>query len=73
VTFSRKYILWLLLPPAIVTGPLSFIFLTQVVRMSPTAALEVFGLFALFFLLGAVALSAGALLGLTGLRTARRA
>jgi methyl-accepting chemotaxis protein len=59
VTFSRKYILWLLLPPAIVTGPLAFIFLTQVVRMSPAAAMQVFALFALFFLAGAVALSAG--------------
>ncbi|MEK6375209.1 MAG: methyl-accepting chemotaxis protein [Acidobacteriota bacterium] len=59
MAFSRKYILWLLLPPAIVTGPLAFIFLTQVARMSPAAALEVFALFALFFLAGAVALSAG--------------
>jgi methyl-accepting chemotaxis protein len=57
VSFSRKYILWLLLPPAIVTGPLSFIFLTQVVRMSPTATTEVLALFAIFFLVGAIALS----------------
>ena len=57
MSFSRKYILWLLLPPAIITGPLSFIFLTQVVRMSPAAATEVLALFAVFFLLGAIVLS----------------
>lgn len=57
MSFSRKYVLWLLLPPAVITGPLSFIFLTQVVRMSGRAALEVFALFAFFFLLGAFALS----------------
>ena len=57
MTFSRKYVLWLLLPPAIVTGPVSFIFLTQVVRMSPKATSEVLALFAVFFLLGAIVLS----------------
>jgi methyl-accepting chemotaxis protein len=59
VTFSRKYILWLLLPPAIVTGPLSFIFLTQVVRMSPAATMQVVALFTVFFLAGAALLSSG--------------
>ena len=59
MSFSRKYVLWLLLPPALVTGPLSFIFLSQVVRMSPTATLQVLGLFALFFVLGVMTLSTG--------------
>src|SRR5438105_9722649 len=52
LSFSRKYVLWLLVPPAIVIGPLSFVFLSQVVRMSFGAAEAIVGLFALFFLLG---------------------
>ncbi len=59
MSFSRKYVLWLLLPPAVVTGPLSFIFLTQVVLTTSGGSMEILALFILFFLLGAVALSAG--------------
>jgi methyl-accepting chemotaxis protein len=57
VRFSRKYILWLLLPPAIITGPLSFIFLTQVVSMSSQAAAEIVAIFAVFFLAGGMVFS----------------
>jgi len=57
VSFPRKYILFLLLPPAPVTASLSFIFLTQVMRMSWATSWSVFGLFALFFLVGAVVTS----------------
>ncbi|MEA2327068.1 MAG: hypothetical protein QOE68_2027, partial [Thermoanaerobaculia bacterium] len=55
LSFSRKYVLWLLVPPAVVIGPLSYVFLSQVVRMSFEAAEAIVGLFALFFFLGATA------------------
>src|SRR6185295_17828664 len=55
LSFSRKYIIWLLVPPAVVIGPLSYVFLSQVVRMSLGAAEAIVGLFALFFFLGGAA------------------
>lgn len=59
MTFSRKYIIWLLVPPAIVLGPLSYLFLAQIVRMSLVTAGWVFALFAFFFAVGGVALWRG--------------
>jgi methyl-accepting chemotaxis protein len=56
VSFSRKYVTWLLLPPAVVTGPFSYLFLSQVVRMSAGDAASIIGLFALFFLIGGAAM-----------------
>ena len=56
MSFSRKYVLWLLVPPAVVTGPLAYLFLSQVVRMSFGAAGSILSLFAIFFLLGATAM-----------------
>ncbi|MEO6259706.1 MAG: methyl-accepting chemotaxis protein [Thermoanaerobaculia bacterium] len=47
------------MPPAIVTGPLSFLFLSQLVRMSSATTWTILGLFALFFLAGAALYSAG--------------
>ncbi|MEA2240444.1 MAG: hypothetical protein QOC81_5168 [Thermoanaerobaculia bacterium] len=59
MSFSRKYITWLLFPPAIVLGPLAFLFLTQTVRMSLATAGSIFGLFALFFVAGSFVLWKG--------------
>jgi methyl-accepting chemotaxis protein len=59
VSFSRKYILWLLLPPAVVIGPLSYVFLSQVVQMSLTAAASIVALFAVFFAVNAVVIWMG--------------
>ncbi len=59
VPFSRKYVFWLLVPPAVVTGPLSYIFLTQVVRMSLGTAGSIFSLFAVLFVLGGAAVWIG--------------
>ncbi|HEX6177364.1 MAG TPA: methyl-accepting chemotaxis protein [Thermoanaerobaculia bacterium] len=44
MSFARRYIAWLLLPPALLTVPLAFLFLTRVVQLSPA---ELGGLFAL--------------------------
>lgn len=54
--FSRKYVVWLLVPPAVVTGPLSYVFLSQVIEMSFGAVRSLVALFVLLFLLGAVAM-----------------
>jgi methyl-accepting chemotaxis protein len=54
VSFSRKYILSLLVPPAVVIGPLSYVFLSQVIGMSLRAGGLIFGLFAVFFAVNAV-------------------
>src|ERR1019366_5825650 len=59
VTFTHKYVVWLLVPPAVVMGPLSFLFLTQIVRMSLATSGSIFGLFALFFLAGSATLVRG--------------
>jgi Methyl-accepting chemotaxis protein len=59
VPFSRKYVIWLLVPPAVVMGPLSLLFLMQVVRMSLATAGSIFGLFAVFFAVGGVILWRG--------------
>jgi methyl-accepting chemotaxis protein len=39
--FTRRYLLWLVLPPAVVTIPLAFIFVAQVITLTPLAALDV--------------------------------
>jgi methyl-accepting chemotaxis protein len=59
VSFANKYVAWLLVPPAVVMGPLSFLFLTQIVRMSLATSGSIFGLFALFFLAGSATLVRG--------------
>ena len=59
MTFARKYLTWLLVPPAVVMGPLSFLFLTQVIRLSLGVAGSIFGLFAFFFAAGALILWMG--------------
>lgn len=49
----------MLVPPAIFTGPLSLIFLSQLVRMTTGTTWTILGLFALFFLVEAALYSAG--------------
>ena len=39
--FTRRYLLWLVLPPAAVTIPLAFLFLAHVINLTPLAALDV--------------------------------
>jgi methyl-accepting chemotaxis protein len=54
VSFSRKYLVSLLVPPAVVIGPLSFVFLSQVIGMSLRTAGLIVVLFAVFFAINAV-------------------
>jgi methyl-accepting chemotaxis protein len=53
VSFSRRYLLWLLVPPAVVIGPLSFIFLIQVIGKSFSATRAIVSLFGVFFTINA--------------------
>jgi methyl-accepting chemotaxis protein len=55
VTFTRRYLLWLLAPPAFVTLPLSFLFLLQVLRLSLMNAALLLGGGAVFYLLALAA------------------
>ena len=41
MSFTQRYLLWLVLPPAVVTIPLAFVFLAQVINLSPIAAFQV--------------------------------
>ncbi|HEX7678537.1 MAG TPA: hypothetical protein VF713_10460, partial [Thermoanaerobaculia bacterium] len=54
MSFSRKYVVSLLVPPAVVIGPLSYVFLSQVIGMSFRTAALTIGLFAVFFTVNAV-------------------
>ena len=38
MSFTRRYLVWLLGPPAVVTGPLAFLFLAQVLQFSAQTA-----------------------------------
>ena len=59
LSFSRRYLFALLVPPAILTGPLSFVFLSQLVRMTAGTAGTIVGLCALLFLIEGSLYSAG--------------
>ncbi|HWW61157.1 MAG TPA: methyl-accepting chemotaxis protein, partial [Thermoanaerobaculia bacterium] len=54
MAFARKYLLWLLVPPAIVTVIPAFVFLSQVVQMSLTTAFEIIGVLVVFYAVGTV-------------------
>ena len=41
MAFTRRYLLWLVIPPAVVTIPLAFLFIAQVITLTPLAALDV--------------------------------
>ena len=62
MSFTRRYIAWLVLPPAIVTIPLAFLFAWQVVRLTGADGAIVFllliGIFAIAALIYAASLSA---------------
>jgi methyl-accepting chemotaxis protein len=53
VSFSRKYLLWLLIPPAIATTPLALVFLMQVLPISLSTIQTLVILFIVFFAAGA--------------------
>ncbi|HET7707670.1 MAG TPA: methyl-accepting chemotaxis protein [Thermoanaerobaculia bacterium] len=44
MSFARRYVLWLTIPPAAGNLPLSFLFVSQVVRLSPLGSLKLLGL-----------------------------
>jgi methyl-accepting chemotaxis protein len=54
MSFTRRYLLWLLVPPAIVTVPPALGFLLQVVQMSRVASITLFGLIVALYAVGAV-------------------
>lgn len=56
MSFTRRYLVWLLGPPAVVTGPLAFLFLWQVLPFSATTVGRLIGLVAIFFGVGSLVL-----------------
>ena len=56
--FARRYALWLIIPPAAVNIPLAFVFLSFVMRLSPTGALILLGLLLAFYAAGVAVFSA---------------
>jgi methyl-accepting chemotaxis protein len=59
MSFTRRYLVWLLGPPALVTGPLAFLFLSQVLQFSTTTTVRLILLVAVFLGGGAALLYAG--------------
>lgn len=59
MTFARRYLIWLLAPPAAVTLPLAFLFLLQVVQFSMSGGLLCAALLGTFYAGAALALAAG--------------
>ncbi len=53
LSFPNRYLLWLVLPPAVVTIPLAFLFVEQVINLSRTDAVEVVLLLLFLFALAA--------------------
>jgi methyl-accepting chemotaxis protein len=58
-TFTRKYLFWLLLPPAILSLPPALLFITQVVQLSTGRAAALLGLLTVTYVLGCVTFAAG--------------
>jgi len=54
VSFNHRFLLWLVLPPAVVTIPASFFFLQQVVALSPGAKVDVALLLILLYAVAAL-------------------
>ena len=65
-SFTRRYLIWLVVPPAAVTVPLAFLFLQQVIQLTPAAAADIVLL--LFLLWAATAWIYGRVLTPYGLR-----
>src|SRR4051794_31941753 len=56
MSFTRRYMVWLLGPPAVVTGPLALLFLTQVLPFSASIIARVIALVAAFVIAGTLIL-----------------
>ncbi|HKO02131.1 MAG TPA: hypothetical protein VJ032_10580, partial [Thermoanaerobaculia bacterium] len=54
-SFTQRYLLWLVVPPAIVTIPLAFLFLEQVLTLTAATAADVALLLILMYALAALA------------------
>ncbi|HET7436994.1 MAG TPA: methyl-accepting chemotaxis protein, partial [Thermoanaerobaculia bacterium] len=54
MSFTRRYLLWLLVPPALVSVPPALLFVTQVVQLSVANALLLFALLGLMYAGGCV-------------------
>lgn len=52
--FTRRYVAWLVLPPAVVTVPLAYLFTHQVIRLSPADATIVLVLLTAIYVIAAV-------------------
>jgi methyl-accepting chemotaxis protein len=53
-TFTRRYVAWLTLPPALVTIPLAFLFISQVVRLTAADATIILVLLAAIYAIAAL-------------------
>ncbi|MGZ4808602.1 MAG: hypothetical protein ACXV7D_04665, partial [Thermoanaerobaculia bacterium] len=58
MSFTRRYLAWLIGPPAIITGSLSFLFLAQVLQFSMSTAVRLLVVVLALFIVGAFAVSA---------------
>ena len=59
MSFTRRYLVWLLGPPAVVTGPLAFLFLAQVLNLTVATAGRLIALVIVFMVVGIAALFFG--------------
>ena len=59
MSFTRRYLVWLLGPPAVVTGPLAFLFLWQVLLLSTVTTERLIALLSAFFVAGAATMLFG--------------
>ena len=59
MSFTRKYLLWLLAPPIVISVLPSLLFLSQVVQFSTSRALGLFAFLALTYVIGCVIFTIG--------------
>ena len=59
MSFTRRYLVWLLGPPAVVTGVLSFLFLWQLLPFSAATITRLVAIVALFFVGGSLTMFLG--------------
>ena len=52
MTFTRRYMFWLLVPPIMVMVPVGVLFLSQVVQLSLTETFSLAGILMVFYALG---------------------
>jgi methyl-accepting chemotaxis protein len=58
-TFTRRYLLWLLLPPAVLSLPPALLFVTQVVQLSVAGSIGLLAMLAVSYILGCVSFAVG--------------